>query len=133
MKKTFLAAVFAGLASTAAMATPALYWTVDELAVDTETGNSTVADLADLLNRPTTFSVNDMSLVYEALITQGAFNQFGVASFTETGRFQISEYRTGYEPDGGSQGTVVGSALNAAYSLWVSSPYSEPQRSRVTN
>ncbi len=118
MKKTLLAALFAGFASTAAMATPALYWTVDELAVDNATGTNTVQTLATVLNRPTTFAVNDMSLVYEALITQGAFNQFGVASFSEEGRFQIGEYRSGYEPDGGSQGSVVSSALNEAYTLW---------------
>ena len=96
MKKTLLAAAFAGFASTAAIAAPALYWTVDELAVDAATGTTTVADAAELFGTSTTFSVNDMSLVYEALITQGAFNQFGVATFSETGRFQISEYRTGY-------------------------------------
>ena len=83
MKKTLLAALFAGFASTAAMAAPALYWTVDELAVDDATGTNTVELFATILNRPTTFSVNDMSLVYEAFITQGAFNGSGIATFND--------------------------------------------------
>lgn len=118
MKKKLLAvALLAGIGSMPAMAAPALPWTVNELAVDAATGNNTVADLAALLNRPTTFSVNNMSLVYEATITQGAFVN-GVASFTETGRVQLSNYYTGYVPGGATQGTAVSSALGTAYSLW---------------
>ena len=117
MKKTLIAAALA-LASAAAIAVPAQSWTVDELAVDAASGTNTVATLAGILNRPTTFSVNNMSLVYEGLITQGAFNSSGVASFTETGRFEILDYRTGYSPDGGTQGAQVSSALGSAYKIW---------------
>lgn len=118
MKKNLLAALVALVGSTSAMAAPALPWTVNELAVDAATGTNTVAALATLLQRQTTFSVNNMSLVYEATITQGAFNQFGVATYTETGRVQLSNYYTGYVPDGLTQGTAVSSALGQAYSLW---------------
>ncbi|UCV09003.1 flocculation-associated PEP-CTERM protein PepA [Dechloromonas denitrificans] len=117
-KKLLAVALLAGIGSMPAMAGPALPWTVNELAVDAASGNNTVAVLAAALNRPTTFSANNMSLVYEATITQGAFNQNGVASFTETGRVQLSNYYTGYVPGGVTQGTQVSSALGQAYSLW---------------
>ena len=117
-KKLLAVAVLAGLGSMPAMAAPALPWTVNELAVDAAAGNTNVAQLAALLNRPTTFSANNMTLVYEASITQGAFNQSGVANFTETGRVQFNGYSTGYVPDGGTQGAAVSSALGTAYSLW---------------
>mgnify|MGYP003380797202 CR=1 FL=1 len=117
MKKKLLAALFAVIGSTSAMAA-ALPWTVNELAVDTATGGNLVQTLGTILNRPTTFSVNNMSLVYEAVITQGAFNQQGIATFNETGRVQLSNYYTGYVPDGVTQGTAVSSALGTAYSLW---------------
>lgn len=117
MNKKLAAALLTLSCSGAAMAIPALPWTVNELAVDAATGGTTVQTLATILNRPTTFEVNNMSLVYEATITQGAFVN-GVASFTETGRVQLSNYYTGYVPDGVTQGTAVSSALGTAYSLW---------------
>ncbi len=118
MTKNLLAALIAVVGSSSALALPALPWTVDELAVDAATGGSTVQTLATILNRPTTFSANNMSLVYEATIVQGAFNQFGQANFVETGRVQLSNYYTGYVPGGATQGTAVSSALGTAYSLW---------------
>lgn len=124
MKKSLFALAAAGamaVLAPSAYAIPALSWTVDELAVDATDPNpiAKVAGLAAITGNPTTFDVNNMVLSYEALLTQGAFGPTGKASFTETGRFRVSNYQAGYDPEG-APGTVnVASAMGAGlYALW---------------
>lgn len=98
-------------------------WTLDEIAIDTETGGSDIQDLYNLLGQLTPTEVNNMLMSYESTIDQGAFVDIGggvmQASFTETGIFRISQYQEGYISEGGANGSDVQTALGAGiYALW---------------